>query len=185
MNAIVSDVRLVPYTPDLRPVIEPWFDDEAVGRRLGGREWFADQIALNDDPSPRTVRGARVTGHYAWVTVGPDSSEPLAFHTGEVYDRFNLHERAEDGSLAVVRVDDRAAAAFAGVVAPQHRNMGYGQATVRALPDVPELAGVPIVYTGVEADNHSSRRALTNAGYALTRPVPDFENRVYFSRVAP
>lgn len=185
VNAIVSDVRLVPYTPDLRPVIEPWFDDEAVGRRLGGREWFADQIALNDDPSPRTVRGARVTGHYAWVTVGPDSSEPLAFHTGEVYDRFNLHERAEDGSLAVVRVDDRAAAAFAGVVAPQHRNMGYGQATVRALPDVPELAGVPIVYTGVEADNHSSRRALTNAGYALTRPVPDFENRVYFSRVAP
>lgn len=185
VNAIVSDVRLVPYTPDLRPVIEPWFDDEAVRRRLGGREWFADQVALNDDTTERTVRGARVLGHHAWVTVGPDSDEPLAFHTGEVYDRFNLHERTADGALGIVEVDERAAAGFAGVVAPQHRNMGYGQATVRALPDVPELVDVPIIYTGVEADNHSSRRALTNAGYALARPVPDFENRVYFSRVAP
>lgn len=184
VNDPVTDVRLVPYTDDMRSIVEPWFDDEAVQRRLGGRDWFHSQLALNHDRRHRTVREANVLGHYAWVTVAGGSSEPLAFLTGEVYDRFNLHEQAEDGSLAVTTVDSRAAAGFAGVVAPQHRNKGYGQATVRALPGVPELSGVPIVYTGVEADNHSSRRAMLNAGYELIRAVPDFENRVYFSRTA-
>ncbi|MGM1063121.1 FAD-dependent oxidoreductase [Saccharothrix sp. Mg75] len=184
VNAPVTDVRLVPYTDDMRSTVEPWFDDEAVERRLGGRDWFHGQLALSHDRGQRAVRGAKVLGHYAWVTVAERSSEPLAFHTGEVYDRFNLHEQAADGSLTVITVDSRAAAGFAGVVAPQHRNKGYGQATVRALPGVPELSGVAVVYTGVEADNHSSRRALLNAGYELIRPVPDFENRVYFSRIA-
>lgn len=183
VNEPVSDIRLIPYTDDLRPAIEPWFDDAAAQRWIGGRDWFDDQLALVACRSQRSVRGAQVVSHYAWVTIAPDSAEPVAFHTGEVYDRFNLYERADDGSLTVVPIDPRAAVGFAGVVAPQHRNKGYGQATIRALPDLPELAGVPITYTGVEIDNHASLRALTTAGYEVARPVPDFENRIYFWRV--
>lgn len=183
VNEPVTGVRVVPYTDDHRSTIAPWFDEPAARRRLGGPEWLDAQIAVNRSLEPRTVRGADVIGHFAWVTMAPGFDDPVAFHTGEVYDRFNLHERVEDGSLAVVTVDSRPAVGFAGVVAPEHRNKGYGQATVRALPGLPELADVPIVYTGVEADNHSSRRALTKAGYEMARPEPDFENRVYFWRI--
>src|SRR3954467_7075197 len=83
----VSAVRLVPFTPELLPAVQPWFEHPEVRHRLGGPDWPVRELALRAAARDQeSFRGKTVLRVHSFVAL--DDDEPVAHVGGDVYDRW-------------------------------------------------------------------------------------------------
>jgi GNAT superfamily N-acetyltransferase len=130
----VSEVVLEPLKAAHLPLVEPWFDDPETRRRLGGRDWPVQALALAASPPPGTDRYG------------------LLARIGQ-----------EAVGLADLEVAHDGAASLALLVAPGRRRCGVGSAILAQVLALPAVAGRPLAL-GVEPGNAASMRLLERAG---------------------
>jgi RimJ/RimL family protein N-acetyltransferase len=167
----MPDVALRHFGADALALVEPWFDDPEVVRRLGDRSWPARRLALIRTSPGTTFRGRRVVARGAWIAY--DGTTPVGLVDAEVYDRAAPDAGASDHSPGP-------AAALALAVDPTRWGRGYGRAILRALVEQPELAAVRLFEATAEPDNPASIRCLEAAGFARTADAPDDEGMLGF-----
>ena len=168
-------VRLVPFTPELLPAVQPWFEHPEVRRRLGGPDWPVRELALRTAARDQeTFRGKTVLRVHSFVALEDD--EPAAHVGGDVYDRWAVWDPAREEVLAV---HPGRAMGAAYVVDPARWGRGVGRETLRALVAAPEVADVVQFLLGIDEDNAASRAAAAAAGFAPLSEEPDAEGMVY------
>jgi RimJ/RimL family protein N-acetyltransferase len=172
----VAAVRLVEFTPELLPAVQPWFEHPEVRRRLGGPDWPVRELALRTaarDEQP--FRGMSVLRSHSFVALEDDGTA-VAHIGGEVYDRWTVWDPAREEVLAV---HPGRAMGAAYVVDPARWGHGVGRAALRALVAAPELADVVQFLLGIDEDNAASRAAAAAAGFVPLGGEPDAEGMVY------
>ena len=162
--AHVRTIELRRFSPDLRAVVAPWFDDPETGRWLGGREWPENLLRLIADPPPEH-RGSPVRERAGWVAAL--AGEAVALIDTEIY---------ADGC-----------AALSLVVAPTHRRRGVGAASLAAIGSLlAHRHGVDTLVGGVEQRNEVSHRCVKAAGFVAVTQIPDDEGFIdYVLRLDP
>jgi RimJ/RimL family protein N-acetyltransferase len=172
----VSPLRLVEFTPELLPVVQPWFEHPEVRRRLGGPDWPVRELALRSAArDEESFRGKTVLRSHSFVAVDDDGAV-LAHIGGDVYDRWAVWDPAREEVLAV---HPGRAMGAAYVVDPARWGRGMGRAALRALVDTPEVADVEQFVLGIDEDNAASRAAATAAGFMPLTDEPDSEGMVF------
>jgi RimJ/RimL family protein N-acetyltransferase len=175
----VTAVRLVPFTPELLPAVQPWFEHPEVRRRLGGPDWPVRELALRAAARDQeSFRGKTVLRVHSFVAL--DDDEPVAHVGGDVYDRWAVWDPARAEVLAV---HPGRAMGAAYVVDPARWGRGVGRETLRALVAAPELADVVQFVLGIDEDNAASRAAAAAAGFVPLSERPDAEGMVYVRRI--
>jgi RimJ/RimL family protein N-acetyltransferase len=171
----VPAVRLVPFTPELLPAVQPWFEHPEVRRRLGGPDWPVRELALQTAARDQeTFRGRTVLRVHSFVALEDD--EPAAHVGGDVYDRWAVWDPAREEVLAV---HPGRAMGAAYVVDPARWGRGVGGETLRALVAAPEVADVVQFVLGIDEDNAASRAAAAAAGFLPLTEEPDAEGMVF------
>jgi len=171
----VPAVRLVPFTPELLPAVQPWFEHPEVRRRLGGPDWPVRELALRTVARDQeTFRGKTVLRVHSFVALEDD--EPAAHVGGDVYDRWAVWDPAREEVLAV---HPGRAMGAAYVVDPARWGRGVGRETLRALVTAPEVADVVQFVLGIDEDNGPSRAAAAAAGFLPLSEEPDAEGMVF------
>jgi RimJ/RimL family protein N-acetyltransferase len=171
----VSAVRLVPFTPELLPAVQPWFDHPEVRRRLGGPDWPVREFALRTAARAETFRGMTVLRSHSFVAVDAGGAA-VAHIGGDVYDRWTTWDPGREEVLAV---HPGRAMGAAYVVDPARWGQGVGRATLRVLVQAPEVADVVQFLLGIDEDNAASRTAAAAAGFTPLAEEPDAEGMVY------
>jgi GNAT superfamily N-acetyltransferase len=171
----VSAVRLVPFTRNLLPAVQPWFEHPEVRRRLGGPDWPAREFTLPTPGRDEPFRGMTVLRAHSLVAED-DVGTPVAHIGGEVYDRWTVWDRAREEVLAV---HPGRAMGAAYVVDPARWGRGVGRQTLRALVAAPEVADVVQFLLGIDEDNAAGRAAAAAAGFAPLSEQADAEGMVY------
>jgi RimJ/RimL family protein N-acetyltransferase len=172
----VPAVRLVEFTPELLPAVQPWFEHPEVRRRLGGPDWPVREFALRTAARDgETFRGMTVLRAHSFVALDEDGTV-VAHIGGEVYDRWTEWDPAREEVL-VVHPGRAMGAAY--VVDPARWGRGVGRASLRALVTAPEVADVEQFLLGIEEDNAASRAAAAAAGFVPLTGEPDAEGMVY------
>jgi RimJ/RimL family protein N-acetyltransferase len=174
----VSAVRLVPFTPELLPAVQPWFDHPEVRRRLGGPEWPVRELALRTAARHETYRGRTVLRAHSFVALEGEG-DAVAQIGGDVYDRWAVWDPAAEEVTAVY--PGRAMTA-AYVVDPARWGRGVARATLCALVVAPEVADVEQFVLGIDEDNVASRAAAAAAGFVPLSAEPDAEGMVFVRR---
>lgn len=172
------DVRLVPFTVDALPLVQPWFRHPEVDRRLGGPEWPARQLRLMTEKPGGEFRGRRVLRTHTWLALD-ETDDPVAQIGGDVYDCWTRYlGEGPDGPIIDGR-EPGPAMGLAYVVDPARWRRGYGTAALRAVTASPEVADVRLFVAGIDADNTASSRCARSAGMAPDDPRPDWEDTVH------
>ena len=171
----MAAVRLVPFTPELLPAVQPWFEHPEVRRRLGGPDWPVRELALRTADREETFRGKTVLRVHSFVALDDDGAA-VAHVGGDVYDRWAVWDPAREEVLAV---HPGRAMGAAYVVDPARWGQGFGRAALGALVAAPEVADVVQFVLGIDEDNAASRAAAAAAGFALLTEEPDAEGMVY------
>jgi RimJ/RimL family protein N-acetyltransferase len=171
----VTAVRLVPFTPELLPAVQPWFEHPEVRRRLGGPDWPVRELALLTAARDEPFRGMTVLRAHSFVALD-DEGTAVAHIGGEVYDRWTDWDPAREEVLAV---HPGRAMGAAYVVDPARWGRGVGRAALRALVAAPEVADVVQFVLGIDEDNAASRAAAAAAGFVPLSERPDAEGMVY------
>jgi RimJ/RimL family protein N-acetyltransferase len=174
----VPAVRLVEFTPELLPAVQPWFEHPEVRRRLGGPDWPVREFALRTAARAETFRGMTVLREHSFVALDGDGAV-VAHIGGDVYDRWTVWDPEREEVLA--EHPGRAMGA-AYVVDPARWGRGVGRATLGALVDAPEVADVVQFLLGIDEDNAASRAAATAAGFTTFTAEPDAEGMVFLRR---
>lgn len=178
-------LRLVPFTAELLPLVQPWFRHPEVDRRLGGPAWPARELRLvQQDCRGEEFRGRRVLRMHSWVAVD-DTGSPVAKIGGDVYDRWTRYLGEGPDGPVVDREESGPAMGLAYVVDPSRWRQGLGRRSLLAVLASPEVADVRIFVAGIEADNVASSRCAASAGFAPDDPQPDGEDMVYFFHRRP
>jgi RimJ/RimL family protein N-acetyltransferase len=169
-------LRLVPFTPELLPAVQPWFEHPEVRRRLGGPDWPVRELALrtaarDDEP----FRGMAVLRAHSFVALDDDDA-PVAHIGGEVYDCWTVWDPAREEVLAV---HPGRAMGAAYVVDPARWGQGVCRAALRALIAAPEVTDVVQFLLGIDEDNAASRAAARAAGFGPLGEEPDAEGMVF------
>lgn len=168
----VPPVTLSPYTVDLLPAVQPWFDDPETVRWLGGPDWPAREFRVPDTGIGEMHRGRRVLRTHSWVARDA-AGRVVAQVGGDVYDRW-------------LRPGDGPSFGMAYVVDPRRRRQGFGTATLLAVVRAPEVADVVLFAAGIEPANVASARCAAAAGFTPDSGVPDDEGIVHHVlRVGP
>ena len=127
------------------------------------QSWFADAELARwvDFPSRR------------WFdyTMGQPASYPCVAYEGEVPVGFVQYDTKPDGT-----------ASFLYYVRPDLRNRGYGRRILWAMLAAPELAGVDVVWCGVDPDNTASLHCLAAVGFTRVEPYPGDPSLLKVSR---
>ncbi|MCY1138446.1 GNAT family N-acetyltransferase [Actinoplanes sp. Pm04-4] len=152
-------VTLVPFTEELLPAVQVWFEHAEVQRWLGGPDWPAQCLRMRGQGIGEIFRGRRVLRDHTWVALDV-GRRPVALIGGDVYD-----SGPELG--------------FAYVVDPARWRQGYGTAALLAMMEHPDLADVVVFKAGIEPENVASTRCVTGAGFRPDDPEPDFEGIVH------
>jgi RimJ/RimL family protein N-acetyltransferase len=173
-------VTLAPFTADLLAVVQPWYRNPEVVRRLGGREWPERELQLLESGIGDMFRGRRVMRTHSWVAFD-GSGSAVAKIGGEVYDRWCRYTEGPDGSV-VDAVERGPAMGLAYVVDPRRWRRGFGTAALFAAMHAPEVADVVLLAAGIEPDNVASARCAAAAGLVPDTAVPDWEGIVYHIR---
>lgn len=168
----------MPFTADLLPAVQSWFDHLEVRRRLGGPEWPARELRLMSVQPGEEFRGRRVLRAHSWVALDVDG-EPVAKVGGDVYDRWTRYDGSRPDEPVVGAVEPGPAMGLAYVVRPSHWRRGLGRATLRAVVAHPSVADVRLFAAGIDADNTASRRCAVSAGFVPDVDEPDWEDTVY------
>ncbi|NYJ06783.1 GNAT family N-acetyltransferase [Petropleomorpha daqingensis] len=171
----MSAVRLVPFTPELLPAVQPWFEHPEVRRRLGGPDWPVRGLALLNAGWGEPFRGKTVLRAHSFLALDHDGAA-VAHVGGEVYDRWAVWDPAREEVLAV---HPGRAMGSAYVVDPARWGRGIGRATLRALVAAPEVADVEQFLLGIDEDNAASRAAAAAAGFVPLSEEPDAEGIVF------
>jgi RimJ/RimL family protein N-acetyltransferase len=178
-----SDVdrpRRAQFTEDLLTVVQPWFRHPEVARWLGGPDWLARALELQDSGIGETFRGRRVLRTHSWVAFD-SSGDAVAQVGGEVYDRWCRYAETPDGPV-IDAVEPGPAMGLAYVVDPRRWRQGFGTAALRAAVHAPEAADVVLFAAGIEPDNVPSARCAAAAGLSPDTETPDWEGMVYHLR---
>jgi RimJ/RimL family protein N-acetyltransferase len=174
------DVVLAPFTRELLPAVQPWFEHPEVVRRLGGPQWPVRNLELAGTGLGETFRGRRVLRDHSWVAY--DSSGAVVANIGgEVYDRWCRYSEGPDGAV-IEAVEPGLSMGLAYVVDPRRWGQGFGTAALLAVTAAPEVADVVLFAAGVEPDNVASVRCAAAAGMRPDRSEPDWEGFVYCIR---
>jgi RimJ/RimL family protein N-acetyltransferase len=177
----VEAVRLVPFTPELLPAVQPWFEHPEVRRRLGGPDWPVRELALRTAARDETFRGRTVLRAHSFVALDDDGTA-VAHVGGDVYDRWAVWDPAREEVLAV---HPGRAMGAAYVVDPGLWGRGVGRAALRALVAAPEVADVVQFVLGIDEDNAPSRAAAAAAGFTPLSEEPDAEGMVFVRWARP
>lgn len=161
-------VTLVPFTDGLLPVVQVWFEDAEVRRRLGGPDWPARALRMRGQGLGEVFRGRLVLRDHSWVALD-DGGTPVGLVGGEVYDRWIGDRGVEPGP----------AMGLAYVVDPGRHRQGYGTAMLLALVRAPEVADVVLFAAGIEPENTASVRCAAAAGFRPDSSEPDDEGIVH------
>jgi RimJ/RimL family protein N-acetyltransferase len=172
-------LRLLPFTEELLPVVQPWFHHPEVRRRLGGPEWPVRELRLMATRSGEEYRGRLVLRTHSWVAVD-GAGEPVGKLGGDVYDRWTRYDGARPESEAVTQVEAGPAMGMAYVIAPRRWRSGIGRAVLRAAVLEPAVADVRVFVLGIDADNEASRRCAAAAGFRPDVAEPDWEDTVHY-----
>ena len=161
------DVTLRPFTAELLPLVQPWFEHPEVQRWLGGPDWPARE--LHQDPGIGEVfRGRVVLRTHSWVAFDRTGAA-VAKIGGDVYDRWS-------------QPGDGPAMGFAYVVDLARWRTGLGAATLRSMMDDAAVADVRIFGAGIEPANVASVRCAQAAGLVAATTEPDDEGMVFYLR---
>jgi RimJ/RimL family protein N-acetyltransferase len=166
-------ITLEPFTAEHLPLVQPWFEHPEVDQRLGGPEWPARALALEEDGEE--FRGRKVLRTHTWFA--RYDGEPVGYLGGEVYDRWTVWDGEQ-----VTAWEPGPAMGAAYVVAPARWRQGLGSAMLRAWVEAPEVDDVAVFALGIDHDNVASRRCAESAGFRADDEVPDWEDTVYFTR---
>lgn len=170
-------LRLRTFTAELLPVVQPWFTHPEVRRWLGGPDWPARALTLEDSGIGEVHRGRRVLRTHSWVAFD-DTGRAVAHIGGEVYDRWCRYTETPDGPV-VDAIEAGPAMGLAYVVDPARWRRGFGTATLRTVVGSPEVADVVLFAAGIEPDNVASARCAVAAGFTPDSPTPDWEGIVH------
>ena len=150
----MPDVVLRRFATDALTLVEAWFDDPEIARRLGDRNWPARLLELIRTAPGTEFRGRRVAARGAWIAF--DGTTPVGLADVEVYDP------TPDGAGVPARlVDDQQAApgpsaALSLVVNPARWGRGYGRAILRALHEAARVGGG----AGLRGDGRAGQRRV-------------------------
>jgi GNAT superfamily N-acetyltransferase len=171
---------LSPFTKEHLTTVQPWFRHPEVTRWLGGPDWPARGLELQNSGIGETFRGRRVMRTHSWV--GFDTSgAAVALIGGDVYDRWSRYTETPDGPV-VDAIEPGPAMGMAYVVNPQRWRQGFGTAALLAAMNAPEVADVVVFAAGIEPDNIPSARCALRAGMTPDTAVPDWEGMIYHLR---
>ncbi len=170
---------LAPFTAELLPAVQPWFEHPEVRRRLGGPEWPARELRLMARPHPEEFRGRIALRSHSWVAFDPDG-RPVGKIGGDVYDRWTRYDGSDPDRPVVTAVEPGPALGLALVVDPTRWGQGHGRAMLAAAVAHPDVADVVLVALGIDEDNVPSRRCAEAAGFGTDDPAPDWEGTVYY-----
>ncbi|WP_127507437.1 GNAT family N-acetyltransferase [Actinoplanes solisilvae] len=159
-----QQVMLVPFTAELLPTVQVWFEDAEVRRWLGGPDWPAQSLRMHGQGLGEEFRGRRVLRDHSWVALD-DDGEPVGLIGGEVYDHWD-----ETAGPAM---------GLAYVVDPRRWRQGYGAAMLRAVVGSDEVADVVVFAAGIEPENKASVRCAVAAGFRPENGEPDHEGIVH------
>jgi RimJ/RimL family protein N-acetyltransferase len=173
-------VVLSPFTEDLLTVVQPWFRHPEVARWLGGPDWPARALELQDSGIGETFRGRQVLRTHSWVAFD-SSGDAIAQVGGEVYDRWCRYAETPDGPV-IDAVEPGPAMGLAYVVDPRRWRQGFGTAALLAAIHAPEVADVVLFAAGIEPDNVPSARCAAAAGLTPDTALPDWEGMIYHIR---
>lgn len=167
-------------TQDDLPAVRPWFADPETSRYLGGPEWPAQMMALDDRLIGEEFRGAVQTGAVRYLAVREE--RPVGYVDCGTFDRWSVYDGTDPDAPVIRETRDVATGYLALCVDPALRGQGIGRALLAALVARPELAGVRRFAAGVDTDNHACRRCLAAAGFHPDTPEPDYEDMLYYVR---
>jgi len=173
-------VELTPMTVEHLVTVQPWFEDPATRRFLGGPDWPARMLTLAGTAVRTAFRGAVQTGSHHWIAFQGD--QPVGYIDCGTYDRWTVCDGGGDAGPVVRRVIDRPSAAIALAVDPARRRTGIGRAMLRAVLEREEVCEVQLFAAGVEPDNVASVRCFEAAGFVRQSVEPDWEDMLYFVR---
>jgi CTP:molybdopterin cytidylyltransferase MocA/RimJ/RimL family protein N-acetyltransferase len=171
-------VTLSPFTEHLLPVVQPWFRHPEVDRWLGGPQWPAQALELQNAGIGEMFRGRRVLRTHSWV-VSSSTGDPVALVGGDVYDRWSRYTETPDGP-AVQAIEPGPAMGMAYVVDPRRWRQGFGRAALLAAVNAPEVADVVLFAAGIEPANIASTRCAVAAGFTRDPAAPDWEGMTYY-----
>ena len=174
----MDPVQLRPFAAAQLPLVRPWFEHAEVRRRLGGPDWPARSLRLDErDPAGEEFRGCRVLRAHTWLAWHGES--PVGYLGGEVYDRWARWDGSDPGRPVVSHAEAGPAMGSAYVVDPARWRQGYGVAMLRAWLAAPQVADVRVFVLGIDDDNVASRRCAVRAGFVADPPEPDWEDIVH------
>lgn len=153
---MTSELQLVPLNEELVRAITPWWSDPETKKWIGGYP-ASKALELSQSP-PDEFRGRKVLKRSALV--GLLDQQPVSLVDFELY---------EDASAGVGLV-----------VGPNHRKQGWGRETLRRLADSKHVAGIKVLFAGIEPKNVASVRCFQAAGFIPRTTEPDHEGIIYF-----
>lgn len=178
MAESVDSIELRPFEAQHLPLVLPWFDDPEVELRLGGRDWPARALRLQERAlAGEEFRGRRVLREHTWLAW--HRSVPVGYLGGEVYDRWCRWDGSDPERPVVSHVEAGPAMGAAYVVDPGRWRQGYGVAMLRTWLRDPEVADVRVFALGIDDDNLASRRCAVRAGFVADPPATDWEGMVH------
>jgi RimJ/RimL family protein N-acetyltransferase len=170
--------RLVPFTAEALPLVQPWFRHPEVDRRLGGPEWPARELGLMQEKPGSDFRGRRVLPTHSWLLTDGNGSL-VAKIGGDVYDCWTrYHGEGPDGPI-IDRREPGPAMGLAYVVDPSRWRQGFGRAALRAVVASPDVVDVRLFVAGIDADNIASSHCARSAGLLPEDREPDWEGTVH------
>lgn len=169
----------MPFTKDLLPAVQPWFEDPDVRRWLGGPAWPERELRLMEQNPGGQFRGRQVMAAYSWVWLD-GHGVPVAKIGGEVYDRWTRYAGERGDQPIVLSSIEEITMGITYAVDPRRRRQGFGSRAFNAVLDHPATAAVRLFVAGIDASNAASQAFAVSSGFGVDDPKPDFEDTVYY-----
>lgn len=152
-----------------------WSSSTAVRRWMEDLTTQAERLATRVGTEHR---GALVTGIVGFLAEVNHPGPVVGVMIAETYDRW----ATVGGDGKTVVLDPRPTATVGLAVDPAWRGRGIGTAVFEAIPTQPELGGMALFVTAIEAHNTGACRAAAAGGWRRFSEEPDREGMVWYRR---